>query len=106
MDTFSLILATAALCIKPRGLLARRQAEKVDVLKQTVPIFACMRALAMCFRGLLRANAPDARDDWIRDAVGCGIYAMQKFVANLRHDIEAVRKAIRRTAALSIWSRM
>ena len=88
-------IVAAALCIKPRGLLTRRQAEKVDVLKQTLPMFACMRALAMRFRGLLRANAPDALDDWIRDAMGCGIHAMQKFAAKLRHDIDAVRNAIR-----------
>ena len=80
---------------EPRGLLTRRQAEKVDVLKQTLPMFACMRALAMRFRGLLRANAPDALDDWIRDAMGCGVHAMQKFAAKLRHDIDAVRNAIR-----------
>jgi transposase len=49
----------------------------------------------MRFRGLLRANAPDALDGWIRDAMGCGIHAMQKFAAKLRHDIDAVRNAIR-----------
>jgi Transposase len=89
-------IIAAALCIKPRGLLTRRQAEKVDVLKQRLPIFACMRSLALRFRGLrLRANAPDALDDWIRDAMGCGTHAMQKFAAKLRHDIDAVRNAIR-----------
>jgi hypothetical protein len=92
-------IVAAALCIKPRGLLTRRQAEKVDVLKQTLPMFACMRALAMRFRGLLRANAPDALDDWIRDAMGCGMHAMQKFAAKLRHDIDAVRNAIREHGA-------
>ena len=110
-------IVAAALCIKPRGVLTRRQPEKVDVLKQTLPMFACMRALAMRFRGLLRANAPDALDDWIRDAMGCGIHAMQKFAAKLRHDIDAVRNAIRepwsnlrhdieavRNAVLEPWS--
>jgi transposase len=76
-------------------LLTWRQAEKVDVLKQTLPIFACMRSLAMRFRGVLHANAPDSRDDWIRDAMGCGIHAMQKFAATLHHDIDAIRNAIR-----------
>ena len=33
----------------------------------------------MRFRGLLRGNDPDALDDWIREALGCGIHAMQKF---------------------------
>jgi hypothetical protein len=28
-------IVAAALCIKPRGLLAPRQAEKIDVLKQS-----------------------------------------------------------------------
>ena len=87
-------IVAAALCIKPRGLLTRRQAEKVAVLKQTLPMFACMRALAMRFRGLLRGNDPHVLDDWIRDAMGCGIYALQKFATKLRHDIDAVRNAI------------
>ena len=64
------------------------------VLKQALPVFACMRSLAMRFRGLLRGNDPDALDDWIRDAIGCGIHTMQKFAAKLRHDISAVRNAI------------
>jgi hypothetical protein len=78
-------IVAAALCIKPRGLLTRRQAKKVDVLKQTLPIFACMRSLAMRFRGLLRGSDPKPLDDWIRDAMRCGIHAMQKFAAKLRH---------------------
>jgi transposase len=53
-----------------------------------------MWSLAMRFRGLLRGNDPDALDDWIRDAVGCGIHTMQKFATKLRYDIGAVRNAI------------
>jgi transposase len=87
-------IVAAALCIKPRGLLTPRQAEKVDVLKQALPIFSSMRSLAMRFRGLLRGNDPDALDDRIRDAMGCGIHVMQKFAAKLRYDIDAVRNAI------------
>jgi transposase len=78
-------------------MLTQRQAEKVDVLKRALPVLACMRALAMRFRGLLRGNDPDALDDWIRDAIGCGVYTMQKFASKLRHDIDAVRNAIRLT---------
>jgi transposase len=88
-------IIAAALCIKPRGLLTPRQVEKVDVLKQALPMFACMRSLAMRFRGLLRGSDPDALNDWIRDAMGCGIHVMQKFAAKLRYDIDAVRNAIR-----------
>jgi transposase len=76
-------------------MLTQRQAEKVDVLKRVLPVFTCMRALAMRFRGLLRGNDPDALDDWIRDAIGCGVYTMQRFASKLRHDIDAVRNAIR-----------
>ena len=83
-------IVAAALCIKPRGLLTPHRAEKVDILKQALPIFACMRSLAMRFRGLLRGNDPHVLDDWIRDAMGCGIHAMQKFATKLRHDIDAV----------------
>jgi transposase len=87
-------IIAAALCIKPRGLLTSHQAEKVDILKQTLPIFACMRSLAMRFRALLRGSDPDALDDWIRDAMVSGIHTMQKFAVKLRYDISAVRNAI------------
>jgi len=88
-------IVAAALCIKPRGMLTPQQAEKVDVLKQARPIFACMRSLPMRFRGLLRGNDPKALDTWMRDATGCGVHALQAFAAKLRHDIDAVRDAIR-----------
>jgi hypothetical protein len=52
-------IVAAALCRKPRGLLTFHQAEKVDILKQTLPIFACMRSLAMRFRALLRGSDPE-----------------------------------------------
>jgi hypothetical protein len=87
-------IVAAALCIKPRGLLTSHQAEKVDILKQTLPIFACMRSLAMRFRALLRGSDPDVLDDWIRDAMVCGIHNMRKFAVKLRYDISAVRNAI------------
>jgi Transposase len=87
-------IIAAALCIKPRGLLTPHQAEKVDILKQALPAFACMRSLAMRFRGLLRDSDADALDHWIRDAMGCGIHTMQKFAVKLSHDISTVRNAI------------
>jgi transposase len=87
-------IIAAALCIKPRSLLTPRQAEKVDILKQALPAFTCMRSLAMRFRGLLRGNDPGALDDWIRDAMVCGIHTMQRFAVKLRYDISAVRNAI------------
>jgi hypothetical protein len=77
-------IIAATLCIKPRGLLTPRQAEKVDILKQALPVFASMRSLAMRFRGLLRGNDPGALDDWIRDAIGCRIHTMQRFAAKVR----------------------
>lgn len=88
-------IVAAALCIKPRGMLTPRQVEKVDVLKQALPVFACMRSLAMRFRGLLRGHDTNALDNWIHDAMGCGVHVMQKFAAKLRCDIGAVRNAIR-----------
>ena len=43
---------------------------------------------------LLRGSDPDAVDDWIRDAISCGIHTMHKFAVKLRYDISAVRNAI------------
>ena len=46
-------LTAAALCIKPRPLLTKRQATTVDALKAASSEFAVMRQLAMRFRGIL-----------------------------------------------------
>jgi hypothetical protein len=62
---------------KAHRMRTSHQAEKVDILKQALPIFACMRSLAIRFRGLLRGSDPDALDDWICDAMVCGIHTMQ-----------------------------
>jgi Transposase len=45
-------------------------------------------------RHLLHGNDPKVLDDWIRDAMSCGIYTMQKFAAKLRYDIDAVRDTV------------
>jgi len=87
-------VVAAALCIKPRRLLTWHQSEKVAVLKQALPMFGCMRSLAMRFRGLLRGRRTAALDDWIRDAMTSGIHAMRTFAGKLRHDVAAVRNAI------------
>jgi transposase len=47
-------IVAAALCIKPRGALTKKQAAKVDVLKSGWPDFTIMRQLAMRFRRLLQ----------------------------------------------------
>lgn len=44
-------IIAAAQCINPRGPLTPPQAEKVDILKQALSVFAYMRSLAMRFRG-------------------------------------------------------
>ncbi len=44
-------IVAAALCIKPRGLLTKPQAAKVDAFKAASAEFATMRSLAMRFRG-------------------------------------------------------
>ena len=86
----------AGICISISSISnASSQGEKVDILKQALPEFACMRSLAMRFRGLLRSNDPSALDNWIRDAMVCGIHTMQRFAAKLRYDISAVQNAIR-----------
>jgi len=55
-------IVAAALCIKPCDMLTRRQAGKVDILRRELPIFACMRSLAMRFRGFLRGHDSAALD--------------------------------------------
>ena len=87
-------LVAAALCVRPRKMLTARQAAKVDALKVASHEFAAMRALAMRFRGLLRAESRRKLERWIKGAQQSGIYAMQRFARTLRQDIGAVRNAV------------
>jgi transposase len=80
--------------IKLRDTMTRHQADKINVLKEALPVFSTMRSLAMRFCGVFRIGNKIALDDWIRDAVGSGIYAMQRFANKLRQEIDAVRNAI------------
>lgn len=72
-------LATAALCVKPRGQMTPRQIVNVDALKATSAEFTTMHQLAMRFRGLLRGGSLATLDVWLTDARQCGVYAMRRF---------------------------
>jgi transposase len=87
-------LTAAALCIKPRPLLTKRQATTVDALKAASSEFAVMRQLAMRFRGILRGQSTAALGQWLHDAHHSGIYAMQRFARTLQHDLEGVQNAL------------
>ncbi|MCG8403602.1 MAG: ISL3 family transposase [Phycisphaerales bacterium] len=87
-------MVAAALCIKPRGKLTVRQVRKVDALKQGSTPFAEMRALAMRFRGILRAKNPDQIEPWIDDAIDTELAEMVRFARVLHRDLEAVKNAI------------
>jgi transposase len=87
-------VVAAALCIKPRGLLADRQARKVDALKQESDAFAKMRHLAMRFNGILRSKRSAPLDPWIDDAIDSELIPIMRFARVLRRDIDAVNNAI------------
>jgi transposase len=87
-------IVAAALCIKPRGMLTKSQAAKVDAFEITSSIFATMRALAMRFRGILRGNDTVKLDAWMHDADQSELYCLRRFARSLRHDLAAVRNAI------------
>ncbi len=84
----------AALCIKPRGLLTRQQAGKVDALKQGSHEFDTMRSLAMRFNGILRGGRSEPLDAWIEDAIDTELIPIKRFARVLRRDIDAVYNAI------------
>ena len=87
-------MVAAALCMKPRGKLTACQARKVDALKQGSAAFAEMRALAMRFRGILRAKNPDQIEPWIDDAIDTELEEIVRFARVLHRDLEAVKNAI------------
>jgi transposase len=84
----------AALCIKPRRALTKKQATKVDVLKSGWPDFTIMRKLAMRFRGLLQTGDLERFAVWLDDAQQTGIYGMQRFARMVRRDLDAVQNAL------------
>jgi len=87
-------IVAAALCIKPRGLLTERQAEKVDMLKAASAEFRSMRQLVMRFRGILQSGDAGKLEVWLHDAQRSGIHSIRQFAAMLRRDLAAVHNAI------------
>lgn len=53
-----------------------------------------MRQLAMRFRGLCRDGSLEKWNEWLWDAVSCGIYTMRRFATTRRHDIDALQNAV------------
>jgi transposase len=88
-------LVAAALLSKPRPLLTRWQAAKVEALKKACPDFARMRSLVMSFRGILQSGKAAMLARWMKKAVASGIYGMKRFVRKLNHDLAAVKNALR-----------
>jgi transposase len=87
-------IVAAAFCIKPRGLLTKPQAAKVDAFKAASVEFATMRRLAMRFRSILRGAGAQKLDVWLYDADRARLYGIRRFVRTLRQDLAAVRNAI------------
>jgi transposase len=90
-------IAAAALCIKPKGMLSRRQAVKIAVLKAASDDFITMRRLAMQFRAILRRRDPNLVMPWIDQARHCGVHEMRRFAHTLLADFDAVRNAVSET---------
>jgi transposase len=88
-------LVAAALLSKPRPLLTGWQAAKVDALRKACPDFARMRSLVMSFRGILQSGRVATLVRWMKKANASGIYGMKRFVRKLKHDLAAVKNALR-----------
>jgi hypothetical protein len=89
-------IIAAALCVKPRGLLADARWQKSMHSKQYLPN-SPRCALAMRFRGILRGGDVDKLAAWLHDADRSAHYGIHRFVHTLRHDLAAVRNAITET---------
>jgi len=70
-------IVAAALCTKPRGLLAEAQVAKVDRPKKTSSDFATMQQLAMRLRGLLKGRDTQTLEKWLSVATNSGIHGMR-----------------------------
>src|SRR5208337_4458685 len=87
-------IVAASLCMKPKRMLTEAQAAKVMALKQSSPSFNAMRRLTMRFRGIMRSGDLDKLDQWLHEAAGCGLQAIQRFARTVGHDLAAVRNAL------------
>ena len=94
-------IVSAALCVKPRGLLTPFQAMNVDAFKASSPDFAGMRALAMRFRALLRDSDVEKLSGWLHDAQHSTLYGIRRFAQTLTLDLAAVRNAITKPGAMA-----
>jgi hypothetical protein len=54
-----------------------------------------MRSLVMSFRGILQSGRVRTLARWMKKANGSGIYGMKRFVRKLKHDLAAVKNALR-----------
>ena len=88
-------LVAAALLSKARPLLTAWQSAKLGALKKACPDFARMRTLVMSFRGILQAGKVRTLARWMKRANASGIYGMKRFVRKLKHDLAAVKNALR-----------
>ena len=75
-------------------MLTEAQAAKVMALKQSSPSFSAMRRLTLRFRGIMRSGDLDKLDQWLHEAAGCGLQAIQRFARTVGHDLAAVRNAL------------
>ncbi len=74
--------------------MTSRQLSIVDALKAGSEDFTTMRQLAMRFNGLFRERAAEKLDEWLRDALSCGVFTMWRFAKTLRQDKSAVQNAV------------
>src|ERR1700679_2257275 len=54
-----------------------------------------MRTLVMSFRGILQPGKARTLARWMKKANASGIYGMKRFVRKLKHDLAAVKNALR-----------
>ena len=87
-------IAASYLCMKPRGLMNKKDLEKAAELKETVHGFGRMRELSMRFRGIFKGRDATKLDSWLDDAHRSGLYGMRRFAYTVRRDLVAVRNTI------------
>ncbi len=82
-------VVAAALRNNARGMLAPRQAKKIDALKRGSERFAVMYSLAMRFNGIFRGDKSNPLDAWIEDAIDSCPASIVRFIRVWKDPIPA-----------------
>ena len=82
------------LLAKPCEALTQEQSIFMQALYQASPLVEKAALLSRRFKQMVTDRQHDKLDEWLQDAVGCGVEALKNFAQGLKRDYDAVENAL------------